>query len=376
MAHVFISYKSEDKAFSSELRQRLADSLLDPWMDENIPPSRKWQDELDQRLRDAYALVLVITPEAMKSEYVAYEWIFALGRGIEVIPIYLRTIDKFPYRLGDIHYIDFRQEYSWARLVARIQEIKVQSETPSQISKAIDALKSWNRDEREKAAETLGLGKYTVALPFLIETLQDTDHRVRIAAATAIGRIPADSHSVDALIQALLDEEHSVRIAVVKALGNIQDTSTIPGLVDALSDTNGTVRTYAAKALTKMGNASVPHLLEALRDENNDVRSAAAWALGPTKNKTAVSSLIEALDDSDSNVRSHAAGALGEIGDTTAIEKLVILLSDKSRFTDLSGVVTNNHRVNYVAAQALEKIGTPEALEAVKAWRAQGKDME
>jgi len=162
VAHVFISYKREDKPFVLELKQQLIDADFEVWIDENISPGRKWRDELDAKLRESFALALVVSPESMTSEYVTYEWIYALGARVEVMPIYLRSIEKFPYRLEDFQYVDFRTRYPWGLLFHQLRSV-MRQEIPEAVKQAVTALDNPNANERKSAIESLAQTRHEEA---------------------------------------------------------------------------------------------------------------------------------------------------------------------------------------------------------------------
>ena len=110
----------------------------------------------------------------------------------------------------------------------------------------------------------------------------------------------------------------------------------------------------------------VDGLAGVLGDGDSDVRQAAAWALGKIGDARAVEALVGALGDEKSWVRKAAARALGKIGDARAVKPLMELLSDTAK------PWRSDERVCDVAAWALERIGTEEALEAVRRWREAG----
>jgi HEAT repeat protein len=97
-----------------------------------------------------------------------------------------------------------------------------------------------------------------------------------------------------------------------------------------------------------------------LRDRYAFVRRWVANALGKL-GEPGFQALLTALRDTNAGVRSDAAEALGELGDARAVEPLVVLLEDTED--------AYWERVCDVATEALERIGTPEALAAVAAWR-------
>lgn len=111
--------------------------------------------------------------------------------------------------------------------------------------------------------------------------------------------------------------------------------STIPELIESLSDPNYQVRLVATYALRKMGGAAeqaVPALTATLSDDVSDVRASAADALGEIGPGAAlaVPALIEILRSDDFvHARTSAAKALGKIGDTSAVPALAEILWDQ-----------------------------------------------
>jgi hypothetical protein len=104
------------------------------------------------------------------------------------------------------------------------------------------------------------------------------------------------------------------------------------------------------------------YALAKINDINENVRAyvvAALWRIGDTRG---VEPLIAVLSDTHWWVRGRAAQALGDIGDGRAVRPLIGLLADTDKHAW-------DRRVCDFAAEALERIGTPEALAAVAAWR-------
>jgi hypothetical protein len=64
-----------------------------------------------------------MTPEAKASEYVTYEWAFAWGAGIKVIPVLLKRTELHP-RLESLQYLDFtnRTARPWDALIELLGE--------------------------------------------------------------------------------------------------------------------------------------------------------------------------------------------------------------------------------------------------------------
>lgn len=127
-----------------------------------------------------------------------------------------------------------------------------------------------------------------------------------------------------------------------------------------------------ADALESLGDRrAINMLLHALRDRDGIVRSVAAQALGEIadrKDEHIIDALILCLDDDSPDVRYTASIALGKLGNPHAIDPLVRLLSDHATAKSIAAEVYN-YRVSDVAFTALTRIGTPEALEAMRQWR-------
>ncbi|HXA20527.1 MAG TPA: toll/interleukin-1 receptor domain-containing protein [Thermoanaerobaculia bacterium] len=107
MKHVFVSYAREDRNFAADLTRRLRASQRTPWQDlRDLRGGYDWREAIDDALREAEVLVVVMSPRATRSQYVTYEWAFALGAGVRVIPV-LREKTRLHPRLAGFHYIDF-----------------------------------------------------------------------------------------------------------------------------------------------------------------------------------------------------------------------------------------------------------------------------
>jgi hypothetical protein len=118
--HIFISHAKEDGDFAELLKLKLERENHDAWVDsDRLDPGLDWRLEIDQAVRDAVAVLAIMSPEARASEYVTYEWAFAWGCGTKVIPIMLKQTTLHP-RLATLQYLDFTNRIArpWDRLFA------------------------------------------------------------------------------------------------------------------------------------------------------------------------------------------------------------------------------------------------------------------
>jgi hypothetical protein len=117
MSHVFISYSRKDATFAETLREKLKGAGFEVWMDSILPVGYDWRQEIDQAIRQAFAVLVVVSPDSKASEYVTYEWAFALGLGIKVIPLVIEATQLHP-RLETVQHLNFTdpQAAIWQRL--------------------------------------------------------------------------------------------------------------------------------------------------------------------------------------------------------------------------------------------------------------------
>jgi len=315
--HVFISFKHEDLDFAENVSGRLESAGFATWADSDINAGQKWQDAIDTAIEEAFALIVIMTPEAKASEYVTFEWAFALGTGIRIVPLLLRPTQLHP-RLEALQYLDFTNMRSrpWERL---IEDIKAASHAEPGYSPRIPDKSS----PPIRGAEIRSI-KDPTTVPELIVALKDQERTVRASAAKALGGIE-DPAVVPALIEALNDKYEQVLRAVASALGACRSQAAVPALIEKLMDPGEHVRISAARALGDIGHpAAVLKLIDALDDPVNEVRSIAAKALGAIKDPGAVPALIKALSNgaaTPSNL-SAIAEALEQIDDPAAAPAL------------------------------------------------------
>ncbi len=197
----------------------------------------------------------------------------------------------------------------------------------------------------------------------LVRALQDPDWVVRWAVAEALASIGTAS-AVPALVPLVADPHWLVRVAAIRAIMMLGDAEVAPELVGALNDPREMVREAAAEALGTIGDQRVaPALLPLLDDPEEFVRMAAIYALGRLRYAPALEALGRAITDPSVNIRWAAAVAVADVGDPAAVSILAPALADAS------GPSWGDGRVCDVAARALEALDTPEAREALEAWR-------
>jgi HEAT repeat protein len=133
---------------------------------------------------------------------------------------------------------------------------------PKSLRRVILRNMAWTNaiEVRVAAARSLAIvgPQAQAAIPALENALHDGEMRVRLEAATALGRI--GSESVPALMRGLENTDPEIRHAAAYGLGEVglDAQPAIPLLTQALNDSNQQVRASAAYSLTLIQPRRIP----------------------------------------------------------------------------------------------------------------------
>ena len=115
---LFVSHSKTDGDFAELLKLKLERQGYSAWIDvDRLGPGVDWRQEIDDAIKKSMALIAIMSPEARESEYVTYEWAFAWGTGVKIIPIMLRQTTMHP-RLATLQFLDFTNRIArpWSNL--------------------------------------------------------------------------------------------------------------------------------------------------------------------------------------------------------------------------------------------------------------------
>jgi len=108
MAHVFISYSTQNRDYAHKLAKRLREERLDVWIDNaEIRSGDDWSQAIFAALRAASAVIVIMTSAAHESEWVRREVLLANETGKRIFPILLEG-EKWDLLLH-IQYADVRK---------------------------------------------------------------------------------------------------------------------------------------------------------------------------------------------------------------------------------------------------------------------------
>jgi TIR domain/Sel1 repeat len=127
VAEVFISYSQKDGALVAPIAARLAEFGIDAWYDREISAGESFSAVIRARLKEAKAVLVCWSPEAIESDWVDAEAEYARGAGVYV-PIYIVPCALMP-PFNRIHTADLSKwtgeanDPTWIKLVDRIAKL-------------------------------------------------------------------------------------------------------------------------------------------------------------------------------------------------------------------------------------------------------------
>jgi hypothetical protein len=132
MAHspdmqVFLSHVQSDGAWARELSQQLSAAgirVVDPFSE--LLPGDNWSLKIGKALEDSEAMVVLISPEAVKSTWLRSEIQYALGSEKfqnRLIPVQVHPTDDFPWVLRHMRWVEGSPAEAGKRIVKILEEV-------------------------------------------------------------------------------------------------------------------------------------------------------------------------------------------------------------------------------------------------------------
>lgn len=256
-AQIFISYSRQDEFFVhyfiKNLKQRL-DSTNTTWLDtEQIRKGQDWVFRVDNAIRNSYAVILILSPDSVKSPHVSYEWSSAMGAGKPLIPIVYRSYDlQLPPKLHNVDRYDFsdfkKMEHSsdWQKL-------------------AEELAKARHEHERQQVSPKLRVS--------IIQTIRDSQDNEDVKDAIIVA---GSLHLEDAALEIakhLSDYiETDKQEVCIRVLGILTHIETIQDIVPMLYHPVREIRRIARDTLTQFDVLAAPHLLELIDNKASPIR--------------------------------------------------------------------------------------------------------
>lgn len=286
MSHVYLSYTHEDKGYADLIEAELTERGHSTWRDTSqIETGMDWGEAIVEALDNAYAVLILLSQQGLRSEWVQKELQFAIEHNIPIVVVQVDECE-LPQRLTDVPLINLQR----LREMQGIEQLNLYRQSMSTlihymeetrpVLRHLKALSSPDDLIREHAAQRLGELGDPIATQALTQKLTDPDIDVRFASAEALGKLRSES-ALRPLLRTLSDDDPDVVAASATALGELGLPDAISQLDGLLSHHDRFVRAAAAMALGKLdATNTVRTLIFLMRNDSiGDVRRAAAHAL-------------------------------------------------------------------------------------------------
>jgi len=110
----FLSYSRKDERFALRFARDLCERGIDVWVDQlSIKTSEHWDRAVEQAIHECSAMIVILSPRAVRSDNVADEVSLAIEAGKTIIPIMIETC-RMPLRLTRRHVINATSSYEAA----------------------------------------------------------------------------------------------------------------------------------------------------------------------------------------------------------------------------------------------------------------------
>ncbi len=110
---LFISYSRVDVEIMRQIRNDLHNTLrgIEIWVDEELRAGGVWQNILEEKIKDATGLIVLLSPDSKQSGWVRREITHAMTNDIPIFPVLIRGNyeSSVPMALNDVHYTDLRR---------------------------------------------------------------------------------------------------------------------------------------------------------------------------------------------------------------------------------------------------------------------------
>jgi hypothetical protein len=116
-AEIFLSHSSKDRVFASRIASALTRHGFKVFYSKkSIRGAQQWHDEIGKALARCNWFLIVLSPAAVRSEWVKRELVYALQAkkyGRHIAPLLLKTCksDKLSWTLSGFQHIDFRKNF-------------------------------------------------------------------------------------------------------------------------------------------------------------------------------------------------------------------------------------------------------------------------
>lgn len=124
---LFMSYAHNDRDVAGKLASKLAQAGYEVWSpDQYLFPGDNWPLKIGEALQQSDGMIVLLSPDAVKSDWVRHEIEFAIGSTRyqdRLIPVLVRPTEDIPWILRKLKYVRLGKSLADAakRIVDQLQ---------------------------------------------------------------------------------------------------------------------------------------------------------------------------------------------------------------------------------------------------------------
>ena len=127
MKQIYLSYASRDRDSANNCRDELTRAGYRVWVNRDARAGQNWQYAVTEAIKESAAVIALLTPNSVDSIYFTYEWSFALGANVKVLPVIFRGVEAPHPHLMLQEQFDFGaypdEAMFWKQFVRELQRI-------------------------------------------------------------------------------------------------------------------------------------------------------------------------------------------------------------------------------------------------------------
>jgi len=384
-----MSYSRKDEEVMREIAKFLRAHGIKVWVDNEklIPGTPIWEEAIEKGIKNASAIIVVLSPDSKNSEWVRREISLADQNQKRVFPVLVRGDENssITLRLINRQFVDIRTSREGGlqslcdAISFYISELNFQEDQVlEEADKNIPPLRAPGQVQRPGQKADL---QKDAPKKFEQSPTNKPDHQPSEASGrnNVFGWFTGGkAGEAKRLVAQLADA--AKRDTAAQDLIRL-GTDAVPVLLDALQTKDLHLLPIYQQILARIPSAS-PELIKIFETAHPIMRARVADVFAISKDKAAAQALLNALQGEYFTVRARAALALGKIGDTRAIQPLLSLLKDPeaevrtaaclalglfknpSTFDDITNILLDDIKieVRQAAAKALGYTQHPAAL--------------
>ncbi|MGD1906292.1 MAG: toll/interleukin-1 receptor domain-containing protein [Leptolyngbyaceae cyanobacterium] len=166
MGTIFLSYaRADGKAAATRLRAELQKARFQVWQDiEDMQGGQAWKEQLRAALRMVDGVAVLLTPAAVASKNVEWEWENALTLEKPVFPLLMMPC-SVPEELQRLHYHNLSTEQDYVMgLLSLLRDLDPISANQDNPQTPLEASKTGDRNIARSGTVTHQHGKYNTQI--------------------------------------------------------------------------------------------------------------------------------------------------------------------------------------------------------------------